>query len=283
MSCPFEIDVVRWVTGDTRLNELERVEQHVAGCAGCRAKADALRAVLSRISQSPAPGTSGESSPKVFVESVMEKISRDRIARRRSPAVRRFALAAGFVLPIALFGGWTAYRMNRVGTARGGAVGGAVAGEGPAGDRAAASPVGCNLFVLRDGRTLTARDTPLRPTDQLVVKYENPGPVPAHALIAGLDASGRVQKLYPSDNGDLREPAVELAARSAGSVGDHPASIGGLQHGPVRVVAVVFDEPRGADAALASLRGRSVAEPVAGLFPHATVREWLLSWESTGQ
>ncbi len=271
MSCPYEIDVVRWVTGDTRLNELERVERHVAECTGCRAKAEALRGVLSRIGQPPAPATSGESSPKVFVESVMEKINRDRGVRRRSPAVRRLALAAGFVLPLALFGGWTAYRMNRAD---------APLGVSAVGGRASVAPVECTLLVLREGRSFEARATPLRATDELVVRYDNPGTQPMHVVVAAVDASGHVRTFYPS--GALPgASAMPMAARSTGQLGDRPTSVEAWPRVPIRVVAVSFDAPRDADAVEASLRGRPVAEAAAPLFPGAIVREWLLSWESS--
>ncbi len=90
MSCPFEIDVVRWVTGDTRLNELPRVEQHVSECASCRSKAESLRSILNRIAEPAAQGETNESSPKVFVDSVMEKIGREGAPRAGARPTRRF-------------------------------------------------------------------------------------------------------------------------------------------------------------------------------------------------
>jgi hypothetical protein len=113
MSCPFEIDVVRWVTGDTRLNELPRVEQHVSECASCRSKAEALRSILNRIAEPAAQGETNESSPKVFVDSVMEKIGREGAPRAGGRSAKRFALAAGFAIPLALAGGWTALRISK--------------------------------------------------------------------------------------------------------------------------------------------------------------------------
>jgi hypothetical protein len=154
MSCPFEIDVVRWVTGDTRLNELPRVEQHVSECASCRSKAESLRSILNRIAEPAAQGETNESSPKVFVDSVMEKIGREGSPRAGARSTRRFALAAGFAIPLLLAGGWTAHRIATSNDAQRGAAA-----------TAPVSGIDRERSVVRDGRPEPAGAIPLRPAD----------------------------------------------------------------------------------------------------------------------
>ncbi len=164
MSCPFEIDVVRWVTGDTRLNELPRVEQHVSECASCRSKAESLRSILNRIAEPAAQGETNESSPKVFVDSVMEKIGREGAPRAAARSTRRFALAAGFAVPLLLAAGWTAHRIATSNDAHHGAA---------ASDRSAEMSES-NGSVIRDSRPEPAGATPLRPADA-GLSNETPG------------------------------------------------------------------------------------------------------------
>jgi len=108
MSCPFEIDVVRW------LPEI-RVSTSCQGRAArlrvreLRSKAESLRSILNE-SPSRRQGETNESSPKVFVDSVMEKIGREgapaRLLGRRGVSHWQRASPSA---PLAA--GWTAHRI----------------------------------------------------------------------------------------------------------------------------------------------------------------------------
>ena len=135
--------------------------------------------MLSRISDAPAPGQKDESSPKVFVDSVMERIGRESSIPPRRSARRPLAFAVGLALPLVLVGAWTIDRMNQAGEATSGAT---------ASSPARAAPVDIALFVRRDGRSLPAEGTSLRPTDELLIRYDNPGPQPRYFVALTLDA-----------------------------------------------------------------------------------------------
>jgi hypothetical protein len=267
-SCPYEIDVVRWVTGDTRLNELERVERHVAGCTICRTKADSLRSMLNRIADPP-PAPTNESSPKVFVDSVMERIGREGSQRARVPQ-RRLAFAVGLALPFLILGGWTAYRM----TSAGQPVRATATSPSPA-ERATAS-----LLIVRDGRPQPLESVVLRPSDQVVIRYDNPSSKPLYFVAVTVDAQGKARWLYPVAGAQPNPAPIVLPAQSSGPVVERATGVDGVSGERLRIVAMTSENAAGLDNAKAVLEGHAAVGSVRTLFG-AHVQEWLVRLETS--
>jgi hypothetical protein len=268
-SCPFEIDVVRWVTGDTRLNELERVERHVAGCAICQAKAESLRSMLNHIADPPR-GPTNESSPKVFVDSVMERIGREGSKRTSAPR-RRLAFVVGLALPLVFVGGWMAYRMT--GTSQRVR---ATATSAPSTEQVVKS-----LVVVRDGAPQPLDSVVLRPSDQIVVRYDNPSSKPLHFVALTLDAHGDARWLYPAGAATQPNPeAIVLRARSNGPVAERAASVDRVVGERLRIVTITAENASGLDRAKSVLEGHPVDTPVRALFDNAEVEEWVVRSEA---
>ncbi len=269
MTCPFELDVVRWVTGDTRVNELARVEGHLSECATCRAKAESLRRMLSRLGEPTEEVGIKQSAPKVFVARVMETIEKEGRFPPKSRFHPAFFVAAGFVLALGGAVGWTAHRMSEA----------AHAEQVPALARPAAEPApNAILWLARDGHVERAGALAIRASDTLILHYANPSAEPRYFLGFVLDAVGNVTWTHPlvEASGEQSIPApMVIGPRADGDVKEGVASLSGA-HGPRRVVALIADRPLDPFDVRQKLQGYRAANPVRELFKDAFVGEWVL-------
>jgi hypothetical protein len=264
--CVEEDDLLRLADGELTENDAARVRDHLRGCAVCRARDEALRAVLGDLR---APLGANDAAA---IDAVMRRLATatpDPIALPRAVPRARRALWAGGLAAALVAGVAVVPRLApHVGDpgleARGRPIGGSLA-----------RGVGLSVYRVASPRDALARGgVAVAPDEAYALRYTNLLRDSVYVLAFAIDAAGTVHWVSPAYVDPQTNPeAVALAPSTAERSLPSGTALEGPAPGAMRFVAVVSRAPlhvldvdalRGADLALASLRAR---------WPAADVRE----------
>jgi hypothetical protein len=260
---PTDDELLRFVDADLSPEQMERIDEHLAGCGVCAARAAALRALIEDV-RAPVPAPDLDVGE--HVASVMSRLD----APVEGPGVRRLSRWAGALAAaagLALYFGYGAGD-ERAGyfTARGG-------GE----ESSPSREVGVQLYAHEGAlKALQAGDR-VRPGTPLTAGLRNLGRESVYLLLFAIDAHNDVHWIAPEFTVAGEDPAAVVVAHSAEEkLLPSAAAFDDLAPGRLRVVAVIGKQPARVSAVESLSKAELDGDGLMKRFPEAEVRQFLL-------
>jgi hypothetical protein len=290
MKCATEDTFLLGELGELTINQSRAVEQHLAGCALCRQRQAAAKALVSDVARAAGP-PDAEAGREAFVARVTDaaRLASSNPAGqdpgapvgwqgggwwRRAAILRKSAVAAA-LLVMALFAAWML--RSPPGPDAAPALRGTIAARGGATHPALAA----EILLVRGERLQPLGEETVGGSDGFAVRVTNTTPRPMHLLAFGVDAAGVVHWLFPAYRSAADNPRAVVVA--PGTIGrlladavapETPAS------GPFRVVTLLSPTAMTVKEVEARLASGPTGTGVAARFPSAVVRQWSATWRA---
>jgi hypothetical protein len=269
MPCPDEAGLLRFVDGALSVEETDRARAHIARCARCGARVDALRTLFGDLAAADVPPFDA----REHVRGVRERI--DRLERAAPRRARRtygaFAWAVGSLAAVALTFVVALGLRPPSGTwqARGGE-----------GSSTVGRDVGVQIYATAPAMHPLSAGAMISPDTPLTAGFRNLGRSPAFLLLFAVDERRVVHWISPAFARREDDPpsTVLPAAPSAPSALEErwlstTAVLEDVPPGALRLVAVITATPAHV-ADVEALEGSDVsAERIERAIPGAEVRE----------
>ena len=260
---PSDDELLRFVDADLSPEQMERIDEHLASCAVCSARAAALRELLEDVR---APVSTKALDVGAHVASVMRRLDTPAAtpkARRSAPWAGGLSVAAALSLVI--------------GYGASGGDGGRFTARGGHAESSLSRDVGLQLYAQEQTLRPLQAGSRVRPGTPLTAGFRNAGKHAVHLLLFAIDARDDVHWIAPEYTVAGEDPAaINVAPSVEEKLLASAAAFDDLAPGRLRVVAVIGRTP----ARVSAIESLSAAElDGAGLmkrFPEAEIRQFLL-------
>lgn len=260
---PSDDELLRFVDADLSPEQLERIEEHLAGCAVCASRAAALRELVDDVR---APVSAKELDVGAHVASVLSRLDAPAEAPKR-PRMAPWAGGLAAAAALALVIGYGARNDERGPfTARGGST-----------EASLSRNVGVQLYTHETELRPLRAGSQVRPGTPLTAGLRNTGPDSAYLLLFAVDARHDVHWIAPEYTVTGDNPAAILVTPSVEEkLLPSAAAFDDLAPGRLRVVAVIGREPARVSAIESLPAAELDGEGLMKRFPEAEIRQFLL-------
>ncbi len=260
MLCPTDHDLARLVDGALSWEETERSREHLARCAHCRDREDALRMLIDDVKAAvPAPV-----DVRAHARAVMGRLDRPLVEGAHPPRAWWWMTAtAAAVLLVVGYRGLHQRSATDAWQARGGHVAPAIGRD-----------VGVQPYAVQGGLQPLESGSTIDAATPLTAGFRNLGQTPAFLLLFAVDAHRVVHWISPSYTRPEEDPvSTRLPVSTSERVLDETVVLEDVSPGPLRVIAVITSSPAHVSD-VESLAGTdlSASRLTSGL-PGAEVRE----------
>jgi hypothetical protein len=259
---PTDDELLRFVDADLSPEQMERIEEHLASCAVCAARAAALRELIEDV-RAPIPAEDLDVGE--HVASVMNRLD----APAEAPKVRR---VSGWIGALAAAAGLALYFGSGAGEERG-----HFTARGGNAESSLSRDVGVQLYAQRGALEPLQAGGSVRPGTPLTAGLRNVGRDAAHLLLFAVDARGDVHWIAPQFTVAGEDPAAVVVSHSPDEkLLPSAVAFDDLAPGRLRVVAVIAKKPARVSAIESLEKAELDGEGLTKRFPEAEVRQFLL-------
>lgn len=260
---PTDDELLRFVDADLSPEQMERIDEHLASCGVCAARAAALRELIEDV-RAPMPADDFDAGAHVAgVMSRLETAAELPKARRASRWIGALAAAAG----LALYFGYGA----------GGEDAGYFAARGGNAESSLSRDVGVQLYAQEGALKPLQAGGRVRPGTPLTAGLRNVGRDAVYLLLFAVDARHDVHWIAPQFTVAGEDPSAVVVAHSPDEkLLPSAAAFDDLAPGRLRVVAVIGRKPARVSAVESLSKTELDGEGLTKRFPEAEVRQFLL-------
>lgn len=264
--CPSEQELLSFVDAVLSPEQLARIEQHVARCAGCRERVEGLRSLISALA-APLPLEAGQSFDVAgHVAKVMGRLDETPRQPLRSPRTHWMLGVSGLAAAAALL----LVLLPR----QPGNVEGTFRARGGVSEATLSRDVGLQLYAHEASPRALSPGSRVTTKTAFTAGLRNLAAKPAHLLLFGVDARGTVHWISPRYVDPSSDPASTLVAPSPKEVLLPNAVVfDDLAPGVLRVVALISEESGRVSQVDALTAEQLSAERLIKRFPKAEVRQ----------
>lgn len=260
---PTEDELLRFVDADLSPEQMERIDEHLASCGVCAARAAALRELIEDV-QAPIPESDFDVG--AHVAGVMSRLDAPEPAREKR-RVWGWAGALAAAAGVALYFGFGA----------GGSESGTFAARGGGAESSLSRDVGVQLYAQATALSPLHAGGSVRPGTPLTAGLRNVGREPVYLLLFAVDARHEVHWIAPEFTLAGEDPAAVVVTNSPSEkLLPSAVAFDDLAPGRLRVVAVISRKPARVSAIESLSKGELDGDGLTKRFPEAEVRQFLL-------